>query len=202
MKEEVLDIRTLERILRDQKAEVENWPDEQLCHRAEESLVDLNSPQAQVIIGVRRSGKSTLCLQTLTNAGIRFAYTDFDDERLAGLGANQLNDVLEVLYKIYGDFSCIFLDEIQNVDGCPLFVNRLLRTKMRMVITGSNAKLLGSDLATHLTGRSSEINLYPFSFAEYCEMKGVDYNQRTTKGIAKIRDNLMNTFRKVDFQSL
>ncbi len=202
MKEKVLDIRTLERILRDQKAEVENWPDEQLCHRAEESLVDLNSPQAQVIIGVRRSGKSTLCLQSLTNAGVRFAYADFDDERLAGLGANQLNDVLEVLYKIYGDFSCIFLDEIQNIDGWPLFVNRLLRTKMRVVITGSNAKLLGSDLATHLTGRSSEINLYPFSFAEYCEMKGVDYNQRTTKGIAKIRDIFDEYLQKGGFPEL
>lgn len=73
MKKAVLDIRTLETILRDQKAEIENWPNEQLCPRAEESLVDLNSPQAQVIIGVRRSGKSTLCLQSITYAGMRFA---------------------------------------------------------------------------------------------------------------------------------
>ena len=202
MKEDVLDIRTLETIFRDQKAELENWSDDQLCTRAEESLVDLNSPQAQVIIGVRRSGKSTLCLQSLTNAGVRFAYADFDDERLAGLGTNQLNDVLEVLYKIYGDFSCIFLDEIQNIEGWPLFVNRLLRTKMHVVITGSNAKLLGNDLATHLTGRSSEINLYPFSFAEYCEMKGVDYNQRSTKGIANIREMFDEYLQKGGFPEL
>lgn len=188
MKEEVIDKRTLEVILSDQKSEIDNWSNEYLCSRNEKNLVDLNSPQAQVIIGVRRSGKSTLCLQTLMDAKVSFAYVDFDDERLVGLGTHQLNDVLEVLYKIYGDFKYIFLDEIQNIDGWPLFVNRLLRKKMHVVLTGSNAKLLSNDLATHLTGRSSEIALYPFSFTEYCDMKGVDYRLRTTKSIADQRN--------------
>lgn len=187
MKEVIVDKRTLEVILNDQKTEIDNWSEDYLCSRNEEKLVDLNSPQAQVVIGVRRSGKSTLCLQTLTGADVKFAYVDFDDERLVGLGTKQLNDVLEVLYKIYGDFNYIFLDEIQNIEGWPLFVNRLLRTKMHVILTGSNAKLLSSDLATHLTGRSSEINLYPFSFSEYCIMKGVDSKLRTTKGIADQR---------------
>ena len=184
MKEATIDKRTLEVIFSDQKTEIDNWSDACLCSRHEESLVDLESPQAQVVIGVRRSGKSTLCLQTLIGAKVKFAYADFDDERLARLGTNQLNDVLEVLYKIYDDFKYIFLDEIQNIEGWPLFVNRLLRSKLHVVLTGSNAKLLSTDLATHLTGRSSEIHLYPFSFAEYCTMKGIDYNLRTTKGIA------------------
>ena len=187
MKEIIVDKRTLEVILNDQKTEIDNWSEDYLCSRNEEILVDLNSPQAQVVIGVRRSGKSTLCLQTLTGADVKFAYVDFDDERLTGLGTKQLNDVLEVLYKIYGDFKYIFLDEIRNIEGWPLFVNRLLRTKMHVILTGSNAKLLSSDLATHLTGRSSEINLYPFSFSEYCIMKGVDSKLRTTKGIADQR---------------
>ena len=82
MKESFIDKRTLEVILRDQKEELDNWTGEQLCHRNEESLVDLDSPQAQVVIGVRRSGKSTLCLQALSRAKVRFAYADFDDERL------------------------------------------------------------------------------------------------------------------------
>lgn len=187
MKEILIDKRTLEVILNDQKEELEGWSQEQLCARNEENLVELDSPQAQVVIGVRRSGKSTLCLQTLTDANVIFAYADFDDERLKQITANQLNDVLEVLYKIYGDFNYIFLDEIQNVEEWPLFVNRLLRKKIHVVLTGSNAKLLSSDLATHLTGRSSEIELYPFSFAEYCVMKKVNYNLRTTKGIAEQR---------------
>lgn len=188
MKETVIDKRTLEVILSDQKVEKEIWSNENLCSRVEENLVDLNSPQAQVVVGVRRSGKSTLCLQTLADAGVEYAYVDFDDERLTGLGTNQLNDVLEVLYKIYGDFKYIFLDEIQNVDGWPLFVNRLLRIKIHVMLTGSNAKLLSSDLATHLTGRSSEIALYPFSFVDFCRMKGVDCQLRTTKGIAAQRE--------------
>ena len=202
MKETFIDKRTLEVILNDQKAEVESGSGEHLCSRYEESLVDLNSPQAQVVIGVRRSGKSTLCLQTLADAGVKFAYADFDDERLAGLGTSQLNDVLEVLYKIYGDFKHIFLDEIQNIEGWPLFVNRLLRIKMHVVLTGSNAKLLSSDLATHLTGRSSEINLYPFSFAEYCMMKGVDNQTRTTKGIADQRKTFDEYIQKGGFPEL
>jgi len=184
----MIDKRTLEIILSDQKAEIDSWSNEHLCARNEESLVDLGSPQAQVVIGVRRSGKSTLCIQALSRADIKFAYVDFDDERLANISTNQLNDVIEVLYKIYGDFKYIFLGEIQNIEGWPLFVNRLLRTKMHIVLTGSNAKLLSSDLATHLTGRSSEIALYPFSFKEYCAIKGVDYNLRTTKGIADKRN--------------
>lgn len=187
MNEIAIDKRTLEVIFNDQKSEKDNWSNKHLCYRSEESLLDLESPQAQVVIGVRRSGKSTLCFQALATSGVKFAYADFDDERLAGLGTSQLNDVLEVLYKIYGEFRYIFLDEIQNIDGWPLFVNRLLRINMHVVLTGSNAKLLSSDLATHLTGRSSEIALYPFSFAEYCIMKSVDYHSRTTKDMANLR---------------
>lgn len=182
------DKRLLEVVLNDQKSEIDNWSEEDYCQRNEKSLVDLDSPQAQVVIGVRRSGKSTLCLQTLVEAGKNFAYVDFDDERLAGLDTSHLNDVLEVFYKIYGDFKYIFFDEIQNIDGWPLFVNRLLRNKIHIVLTGSNAKLLSSDLATHLTGRSSEIYLYPFSFIEYCAKKRIDVKLRTTKGIAVLRN--------------
>ena len=180
----MIDTRTLEAILSDQKAELEARQQETLCHRPEESLVEINSPQAQVVIGVRRSGKSTMCYHALTQRGVHFAYVDFDDERLSGMKADQLNDVLEVLYKIYGDFQYLFLDEIQDVEGWHLFVNRLLRQKMHVIITGSNAKLLSGELATHLTGRNKEIALYPFSFQEFCEMKGVDTKSVATKATA------------------
>lgn len=180
----MIDTRTLEAILSDQKTELEARQQETLCHRPEESLVEINSPQAQVVIGVRRSGKSTMCYQVLKQRGVPFAYVDFDDERLNGMKAEQLNDVLEVLYKIYGDFQYLFIDEIQDIDGWHLFVNRLLRQKMHVIITGSNAKLLSGELATHLTGRNKEISLYPFSFQEYCDMKGVDTKSVATKATA------------------
>lgn len=180
----MIDKRTLEFILSDQQEEFEEWAQESLCHRREEALVDMKSTQAQVVIGVRRSGKSTLCYQALQSQGGKFAYADFDDERLVGIEANQLNDVLEVLYKIYGDFQYLFLDEIQNIEGWHLFVNRMLRKKMHIIITGSNAKLLSGELATHLSGRNKEIPLYPFSFREFCTMKAVDTERRTTKAEA------------------
>lgn len=192
MEDLTIDKRTLEIVLSDQRTETENWSKRHLCPRTEENLVDLSSPQAQVIIGVRRSGKSTLCLQALTDAKKTFAFVNFDDERLAGLKPTQLNDLLEVLYKLYGDFKYLFLDEIQNIESWPLFVNRLLRMSIHVVLTGSNAKLLSNDLATHLTGRSCEISLYPFSFAEYCDMKAVNYSVRTTKGIAETRNAFDN----------
>ncbi len=187
MKEELIDKRNLEIILSDQREEIGKRWKEQLCARREEQLVDLGSPQAQVVIGVRRCGKSTLCFQILQHTGDTFAYVDFDDERLAKLQSHQLNDILEVLYKIYGDFRYIFLDEIQNVEGWPLFVNRLLRNKLHVLLTGSNAKLLSNDLATHLTGRSCEIPLYPFSFGEYCTVKKTSTQGLATKDIAKRR---------------
>lgn len=177
----VIDKRTLEVILTDQQEELEARCKDYLCHREEEKLIDLKSPQAQVVIGVRRSGKSTLCFQALESADVKYAYADFDDERLQGIDAGQLNELLEVLYKIYGDFEYLFLDEIQDVDGWHLFVNRMLRKKMHVVITGSNAKLLSSELATYLAGRAKEIHLYPFSFAEYCAMKGIDTERKSTK---------------------
>lgn len=180
----MIDKRTLEFILTDQQEEMQERAEEMLCHRKEAVLVDLKSTQAQVVIGVRRSGKSTLCYQALQSADVKYAYADFDDERMAGIEAKQLNDVLEILYKIYGDFNYLFLDEIQNVKGWHLFVNRMLRKKMHVIITGSNAKLLSGELATHLSGRNKEIALYPFSFKEFCSMKQVDTERKTTKAEA------------------
>ena len=108
----IIDKRVLETILRDQQEELVFRRSEKLCHRKEESMIDLNSTQAQVVIGVRRSGKSTLCFQALENAGVKYAYVDFDDERLKKISSEQLNDILETLYKIYGEFDYLFLDEI------------------------------------------------------------------------------------------
>lgn len=180
----MLDKRNLEQILSDQQEDLEMRRGEILCHRQEEAMIDLSSTQAQVVVGVRRSGKSTLCFQALENAKVKYAYVDFDDERLANVKAEDLNNILEVLYKIYRNFDYLFLDEIQNVEGWHLFVNRMLRKRMHVIVTGSNAKLLSSDLATYLSGRNKEIPLYPFSFYEYCLMKQVDVDGVSTKKIA------------------
>ncbi len=197
-----MDKRLLETILADQAEELALKQNLRFCKREEEDQIDLNSPQAQVVIGVRRCGKSTLCYNALTRKGVKFAYVNFDDERLIHLTADDLNDVLEVLYKINGDFSHLFIDEIQNIPEWYLFVNRLLRKQLRIVITGSNAKLLSGELATHLTGRHHAITLYPFSFAEYCDARGVDMASPTTRAIAGRRAAFDDYMRQGGFPEL
>lgn len=194
--------RILETILADQAEELALKNNLRFCQRKEEDLIDLQSTQAQVVIGVRRSGKSTMCYNALTRKGVKFAYVNFDDERLIHLTGDELNDVLEVLYIINGDFNYLFIDEIQNIPEWYLFVNRLLRKQMHIIITGSNAKLLSGELATHLTGRHHSITLYPFSFAEYCEEKGIDTNSRTTKAVAARRAAFDEYMRQGGFPEL
>ena len=177
----MIDKRTLEVVLVEQKAELSYKSQMNFCYRKEEELVNLNSNQAQVVIGVRRSGKSTLCFNLLQRAGVKYAYVNFDDERFEDISSKDLNNVLEVLYKINGEFTHLFMDEVQNVSGWHLFVNRLLRQGMKIIITGSNAKLLSSELSTHLTGRHATVELYPFSFLEYCTYKGIDVSTLSTR---------------------
>lgn len=197
-----MDKRILETILSDQAEELELKKKQKFCRRKEEDLIDPDSPQAQVVIGVRRSGKSTLCYNALIRKGVKFAYVNFDDERLINLTATDLNDVLEVLYKINGDFNYLFIDEIQNIPEWYLFVNRLLRRQIHVIITGSNAKLLSGELATRLTGRHHTINLYPFSFSEYCEAKGIDTMSMSTMAVARRRAVFDDYMRKGGFPEL
>jgi predicted AAA+ superfamily ATPase len=85
---------------------------------------------------------------------------------------------------VYGEFQYLFLDEIQNIHEWFLFVNRLLRQKIHLVITGSNAKLLSSELSTHLTGRYNQIELFPFSFPEFLTCQNIQIRDVSTKGMA------------------
>lgn len=179
-----MDSTHVRQILADQKSELERLIQTPFAHRAEETLVNLDSSLAQVVMGVRRSGKSTLCINVLKTASKKFAYVNFDDEQLAEAEPEDLNLILENLYRLYGDFEVLFIDEIQNVRKWHLFVNRLLRQGLKILITGSNSKLLSGELATHLTGRCHPIELYPFSFADYCRVKDVDVVSVTTKAIA------------------
>lgn len=180
-----MDKQRLLHILLDQQDELDSLVNEDYVQRPEAKQFEFNSKLAQVVIGVRRSGKSTLCHMALQEKGVKYGYVNFDDDRLYKLSVDDLNDVLETLYIIYGtDIKYLFFDEIQNVDGWHLFVNRLLRLGLHVFVTGSNAKLLGTELATHLTGRYNEIRLYPFSFSEYCKARHVATDKATTRNLA------------------
>lgn len=180
-------------ILSDQREELTNRHWKNIVRREEEKEINLNSPLAQVVIGVRRSGKSTLCSKVMLESGLPFGYINFDDDRLGKLTVDAFDTLLRALYQLNGDFNHLFLDEVQNIEGWELFVNRMLRQGMHMLITGSNANLLSGELATHLTGRYHQIELMPFSFQEYCSCKDVNTSSYTTKAIA-LRDKALNDY--------
>lgn len=130
-----------------------------------QAVASVSSGLVKVVVGPRRAGKSVFALQMLAASGADFAYVNFDDERLAA--PLDLDELLKAMIQIYGETRTIFFDEIQNVAGWELFVNRLHRRGYNLVLTGSNAHLLSRELTTHLTGRYREFRLLPFSFAEY-----------------------------------
>lgn len=189
----MVDEKVILQVLSEQKEYVQNYAPQKWVDRYEETLFEFDSTLAQIIIGVRRSGKSTLCHKVLLQHGVRYGYANFDDDRLANLRTEDLNTVLSCIYQIYGtDIKYIFLDEIQDVEGWHLFVNRLLRSNLHIVVTGSNAKLLSGELATHLTGRYNEIHLFPFSFYEYCAYHQIDLTSITTKAEAERKRAFMD----------
>ncbi len=153
----------------------------------------------KVIQGIRRCGKSTLSLQLLK--GKKFAYANLDDERFINLQAEDLNKILEIFYEVYGKFKFILLDEVQNVYGWELFVNRLKRQGYNIIVTGSNANLLSKELATHLTGRHIPLELFPFSFREFLKYKGLrfDIKMLSTENMGTIKGNFIEYAKKGGF---
>ena len=122
----------------------------------------LKSNLIKVIIGPRRAGKSVFGLQMLQ--GTNYAYLNFDDNQL--LKVFDESQIMQVMQEVYPDFQYLMLDEIQNLDGWERWVETLYRRGVNMVITGSNAKLLSSELASMLSGRYLQIEILPFSLSE------------------------------------
>ena len=128
----------------------------------------------RVIIGPRRCGKSFLAMHSLGQTTSR-GYLNFDDERLVSL--TDFDQLIAAANAVYGNPKHLLLDEIQNLKGWELFVNRLQRQGLRLILTGSNAHLLSSELATHLTGRHLPFRLFPFSFSENLLTRGSTLTQ-------------------------
>jgi uncharacterized protein len=147
----------------------------------------LKTPQITVISGIRRSGKSTL-LKQFSKHYPDYYYLNFDDERLVDFSVSDFQNLMVVFQKQFPS-KVIFLDEIQNVEKWERFVRRIFEEGYKIFITGSNAKLLSSELATHLTGRYYKIELYPFSFKEFLRLNKVDHRQITSKKEVEILKN-------------
>ncbi|MBU5678838.1 MAG: ATP-binding protein [Candidatus Aenigmatarchaeota archaeon] len=153
---------------------------------------------ANIILGIRRCGKSIFAFQLSEDEN--FGYINFEDERLE-IDAKELNKVLEALYSIKGNVDLLIFDEIQNIPGWERFVARILSTK-KVIITGSNARLLSKELSTFLTGRHINYELFPFSFREYLTFNNIDFSKREfyiTERIVKIKKLASDYLKKGGF---
>ena len=132
----------------------------------------LTTALIKLITGPRRAGKSVLSLQILRDEN--FAYLNFDDDLL--LKNFDEDAVVQTLNELYPGYQYLFLDEIQNLPDWELWVSKLYRRSVNLIVTGSNAKLLSREMATSLTGRYMQIAVYPFSFEEYLRYQGLTFS--------------------------
>jgi len=122
----------------------------------------LNTSLIKLITGPRRAGKSVMALQLLKDK--KFAYINFDDDLM--LKNFDEDKVMQGLNDVYAGYEYLLLDEIQNLANWELWVSKLYRRGINLVITGSNSKLLSHEMATALTGRYIQLMVLPFSFQE------------------------------------
>ena len=130
----------------------------------------LNSHLIKLITGPRRVGKSTQALLMLRDKN--FAYLNFDSQQL--LDAWDANLVMRMLDDVYPGYDYLLLDEVQNLDAWDLWVSELYRQGKNLVITGSNAKMLSSEMATVLTGKYLQVEMLPFSLEELFDWHKLD----------------------------
>jgi uncharacterized protein len=142
--------------------------------------------KATVLMGVRRSGKSTYLFQImdrLLREGLRrenILYLNFFDDRLHNLKQEGLRLVTEAYYSLYPEKKgsekvFCFFDKIQTMEGWEPFVDRLMRTEnCEVFLTGSSARMLSKEIATQMRGRALSWEIFPFSFSEFLAYRGVD----------------------------
>lgn len=166
--------------------------------------------KANVVIGMRRSGKTWFCYQQmleLMEKGLekeRLLYLNFEDERLLPFSANDFQLILETYYRKFPTFKSkqcyLFLDEVQRIEGWDKFVRRVLDTeKLSVCVTGSSSKLLSSEIATSLRGRSLTTEIFPYTFREFLSFKKVilKSDQRFGSKTRAMLQNLISQYIKI-----
>jgi len=165
--------------------------------------IPLSSKKIISLIGVRRSGKSSILFDIIDRlrkdiARENIIYLNFEDDRLFPLEIKDLDDILEAYFELYpqnyGKKLYLFLDEVQVVDGWEKYVRRIYDNyDIHIYITGSSSKLLSSEIATSLRGRSISYEIFPLSFSEYLRFKDIKVDFYSTKSLALIK-NALNSY--------
>ena len=141
-----------------------------------------------VLMGVRRAGKSFMLFQKMQEMLARghgwdeMLYLNFEDDRLTLFDVHDFDFILEAHAEMYGKRPMLFLDEVQVIEGWEKFARRLADTKYSVWITGSNAKMLSSEVMTTLGGRYLSTEVYPYSFKEMLDVEGVQYDSLSLLG--------------------
>lgn len=152
----------------------------------------LSSHLIKLITGPRRVGKSTQALLMLREKN--FAYLNFDSQAL--LDAWDADLVVRMLDEVYPGYEYILLDEVQNLEAWDMWVSELYRMGKNLVITGSNAKMLSSEMATVLTGKYLQIEMLPFSLEEFFDWNKLALHalqpEHTTEASVLVDDYLRN----------
>ena len=150
----------------------------------------LQNPLIKLITGPRRVGKSVFALLMLQ--GKNFAYLNFDDNQLLEKWNEDL--AMSALDYVYPDYDFMLLDEIQNLPDWDLWVSKLYRHGKNLIITGSNANMLSSEMATVLTGRYLQIEMLPFSLDETMRWKNIspDRKEQAAQAIVLADDYMRN----------
>ena len=149
--------------------------------------------KVDAVIGMRRSGKTWFLYQIMKERLAQgtpqrsMLYVNFEDERLVGMGAADLGLFVDEYFRMYPTLqrrdSAFFLDEIHVVEGWERFVRRVVDTMgTHVVLSGSSAKLLSTEIATSLRGRALATELYPFDLAEAMTHAGMEVPQEPVLG--------------------
>lgn len=164
----------------------------------------INTQKIITLVGVRRCGKTSILYETINKLSAQIAkskilYLNFEDERLE-LQIDELDLILQSFSELYPEqvlSECyFFFDEIQNIPGWEKFIRRIYDTVSKNIfLTGSNSKLLSSEIATSLRGRTLVFEVYPLSFSEYLSFKNIDVDLYSSKSLAYIK-NAQESFLK------
>ena len=156
------------------------------------------------LIGVRRCGKTSIFYHMINQLiekieKTKILFLNFEDERFE-LNNDELDLILQAYMELYPSYKLsecyFFFDEIQNIPNWEKFIRRMYDTISKNIfITGSNSKLLSSEIATSLRGRTLNFEIFPLSFKEYLSFKDIEVDFYSSKSLAFIK-NAQESFLK------
>lgn len=171
----------------------------------------LDTQKIITLIGVRRCGKTSILYNMINQLSSdidksRIIFFNFEDERL-DLTVDELDLILQAYRELYPNHDLsecyFFFDEIQNLNGWEKFIRRLYDTISKNVyVTGSNSKLLSSEIATSLRGRTLSFEVYPLSFKEYLSFKNISVDLYSSNSLAYIKNAQEHYLREGGFPEI